>query len=80
MLRQVETLRIYRQSTYEAGMFISPMHRPSLPPQEIPLALISVRAEATLEPECGGKDEVSEKSSFAIENRIRGIPTCSGML
>ena len=61
-------------------MFVSPMHRPSLPAHEIPLVLISVRAEATPEPECGGNDEVNEKSSYAIENRIRGIPTCNGVL
>jgi hypothetical protein len=42
-LQEVEAPRISRQSANESGKFVSPMHRPPLPPQEISLVLISVR-------------------------------------
>jgi hypothetical protein len=35
--------QIYRQSAYEGGKVVSPMHRPHLHPQEIFLVLISVK-------------------------------------
>ena len=43
-LQQAEASRISRQSVHEGGKFVSPTHRPPLPPsQEISLVLISVR-------------------------------------
>ena len=40
--QEVEAPRISRQSGHEDGKVVSPKHRPHLPPQEIPLVLISV--------------------------------------
>ena len=50
--RLVQTLRvprrwgsqISRQSTHDGGKVVSPTHRPSLPPQELFLVLISIRS------------------------------------
>ena len=43
MLQEVETLWISGQLAHESGKVVSPTHWPSLPLQEIPLVLISVR-------------------------------------
>jgi hypothetical protein len=41
-LQEAEVPRISKQSTHEEGKAVSPTHRPSLPPQNISLVIISV--------------------------------------
>jgi hypothetical protein len=36
LIQEAQALRISRQSAHECGKVISPMHRPSLPPGNIP--------------------------------------------
>jgi len=42
-MEEVEVPRISRQSAHKVDKIVSPMHRPSLHPQEISLLLISIR-------------------------------------
>jgi len=64
-LQEVEAPRISRQAAHEGGKVVSPMNWLPLPPQEIPLVLISVRGwvdpRATVQPEglCQWKIPVS---------------------
>ena len=82
--------QISKQLTHEGGKFVSPTHRPPLPPQEVFLVLISVRGwvypRATVRPEglCQWKIPVTpsgiEPATFRIVaqclNQLRySVPT-----
>jgi hypothetical protein len=64
--------RISRQSALEGGKFVSPTHRPPLPPGKIPVRGW-VDPRATMRPE----GLSLKNSSDTIGNRTSNLPACS---
>jgi len=55
-LQEVEVPRISRQSAYEVGKVVSPMHWPPLPPRIYPWYAFLFQAQLTKGPQCGKKN------------------------
>ena len=53
--------RTFRQSAYEVGKVVSPTHHPPLTPKGYPWYSFLLEAESTPGPQCGQKDQVSDK-------------------
>jgi hypothetical protein len=81
MLQVFEFSKISRHSAHEGGKVVSPTHRLPLPPQEIPLVLISVKGfvdpRAIIRPE-GLRQR--KNSNNTIGNQTRNLPAFSALL
>jgi len=71
--------QISRQSAHEGGKFVSPMHRPPLPPGYI---LGTNFCYKLSRPQChsaAGRIMSKKNSNYTIGNRTRGLPNCSAV-
>jgi len=70
---------ISRQSLREGGKFVSPTHRPPLPPTKYPWYSLLLEAESTPRPLCGWKDYVNEKSEWHHRESNPRLPARSAL-
>ena len=59
--QEVEAPRFQDNRHMKVVRFVSPTHRPPLPPRKYPWYLFLIEAESTAGPQCGRKDYVNEK-------------------
>ena len=68
-----------RQSAHEGGTVVSPTHRPSLPPGNIPGTHFCSRLIQPLGNSAAGRIMSMKNSSDTIGNGTRDLPTCSAV-
>jgi hypothetical protein len=71
-------LQISRQSAHE-GAKVSPTHRPSLPPGNIPATYFCDRLSRPQDHSAAGRIMSMKNSSEFIGNRTRNFPACSAV-
>jgi hypothetical protein len=71
--------QISRQSAYEGGKFVSPTHRPPLPPVNIPGNHLCYRLTQLQGHSAAGSIMSMKNSNDTIGNRTRDLPTCSAV-
>jgi len=69
--------QISRQSVHEGGKFVSPMHRPPLPPGNIPGTHFCWRLSQPQDHSAAGRIMLMKNSSDTIGNLTRDLPTYS---
>jgi hypothetical protein len=72
--------QISLQSAHEGGKVVSPMHRPSLPPGNIPGTHFCSRPSQPQGHSAAGRIMSMKNSNDTIENRTRDLPTCTSVL
>jgi hypothetical protein len=70
---------IFRQSAHEGGKFVSPTHRPSLPPGRIPGTHFCYRLSRPQGQNATGRSNSLKNSSDSIGNRTGDLPVCSAV-
>ena len=71
--------QILRQSAQESGKVVSPKHRPSLPPENIPGTHFCYRMSQPQGHSAAGRIVSIKNSSYTIGNRTRVLPACSAV-
>ena len=71
--------QISRQSARESGKFVSPTHRPPLPPRKYSWYSHLLEAESTSGPFVRPEGFSMKNSSDTMGNRTRHMPTCSAV-
>ena len=69
--------QISRQSALEGGKVVSPTHRPSLPPGNIPGTHCCLRLSQPQGHSAAGRIMTMKNSIYTIGNRTRDLPACS---
>jgi hypothetical protein len=70
---------ISRQSAHEGGKVVNPMHRPPLPPGNIPGTHFCQRLSQPQGHSAAGRIMSMKNSSDTIGNRTHDLPTCSAV-
>jgi len=70
---------ISRQSAHEGGKVVSPTHRPSLPPGNIPGTHFCWRLSQPQGHSAAGRIMPMKKYNDTIGNRTRDLPACSAV-
>jgi hypothetical protein len=65
-----------KQSAHEGGKFVSPTHRPPLPPGNIPGTHFCLRLSQPQGHSAAGRNMSMKNSSDTIEYRTRDLPNC----
>jgi hypothetical protein len=71
--------QILRQSAHEGDKVVSPMHRPALPPGNIPDTYFCYRLSRPQRHIVTGRIMSMKKSSDTIRNRTRNLPVCNAV-
>jgi len=71
--------QISRQSAHEGGKVVSPMHRPPLPPGNIPGTHFCYRLSQPQSHSTAGRIMSMKNSNDTIGNRTRDFPGCSAV-
>ena len=71
--------QISRQSAHEGGKVVSPTHRPSLPPGNIPGTHFCWRLSGSVGHSAAGRIMSMKNSNDTIGNRTRDLPPCSAV-
>ena len=71
--------QISRQSAHKGGKFVSPTHRPPLPPGNIPGTYFCYRLSQPQSHSAAGRIMSMKKSNDTIGNRTRDLPACSAV-
>ena len=71
--------QISRQSAHEVGKFVSPTHRPPLPPGNIPGTHFCKRLSQPQAHTATGRIMSMKNSNDTIWNRTRDLPACSSV-
>ena len=72
--------RISRQSAHEGDKLVSPVQRPPLPPENIPVIYFCWRLSRPLGKYAAERDKLMKNSNDLIGNRPRDIPSGSAGL
>ena len=72
--------QISRQSAHEGGKVVRPMHRPPLPPGNIPGTHFCYRLSQPQGHSAAGRIMSMKNSNDTIGNRTRDLPACSAVL
>ena len=71
--------QISRQSAHEGGKFVSPTHRPPLPPENIPGTHFCWRLSSPQGHTAAGRIMSVKNNNDTIGNRTRDLPACSAV-
>ena len=72
--------QISLQSEHASGKFVSPMHRPSLSPGNIPGTHFCLRLRRPQDHSATGSIMSTKNSNNSIRNRTRDLPACSAVI